>query len=419
MASDQKPPDENDKAKAGTLSGDPLHGTNVVELYPKDKPPPGMGARPWPTPPGMGARPWPTPPELVALLGAQGDPLPTGIAAIDGPWRGGIGMGKRWGILGAPGAGKTTWAIQLAHRFAQQGVPVFYIANDEPREGLLIRMGQQSGLYRGMLEQGVPETKEALIDRLRGLPLMILDPDEDEGVTIPSVVERLRQDYPSGPGVVVVDSLQTMARMVTPDVAESPREKVNAILAQCKIGARGSKLLFILLSEMNRGAYRMKGESPTEDIAAGKESGDIEYGVDAMCLLRNVPKQKGLVKVEWPKARMGRIEPFGLHLDHDTATFTEMPLPDSEGVEGGSGGLGDFEEACRAILDFMAEEQKKGQGGVTMGHTAASIHRGRTLVTECFRFLDKRGQIENKGTFNRPDWHLKGAQIGTEEGVDD
>ena len=88
---------------------------------PDDDLPPEIGSEPAERGP-LKAELWPRPESLVARMGNRGPRFPTGFASIDKGWRGGAMMGKRWGLLGAPGAGKTTMALQLAYSFALQGI---------------------------------------------------------------------------------------------------------------------------------------------------------------------------------------------------------------------------------------------------------------------------------------------------------
>jgi len=68
---------------------------------------------------------------LVDRLPKLGQPKhPTGIAALDRATRGGLRPGTFVGIGGAPGAGKTTLAIQLAVHYARAGVLVAILAAD-------------------------------------------------------------------------------------------------------------------------------------------------------------------------------------------------------------------------------------------------------------------------------------------------
>jgi putative DNA primase/helicase len=358
--------------------------------------------------PAAGVRAWPKLDDLFDGLGDRGPRVPTGLSALDKAWRGGLLMGKRVGILGAPGAGKTTLAVQLAVHFAKQKIPVVYVANDEPRDDLLIRLGQLHGYAREMLERGGEDTKRRAAAELAGLPFWILDPDEGDlgdGADVLAVVEQLRDEFPQGPAVVVLDSLQTLAGMVPDSTAEGVRAKVDHLLGQCKVAARKHGVLVLFLSEMNRSAYRFRGESQVEDIAAGKESGQIEYGADVLLVMRNLPRAEGeqgpaLVEVKCPKSRLGKVEPFGLELRGEYSMFREAPLP-AKPAQGGPGSGSEppnFEELVESV--FGCIEKRPGVGGAQP--IAHLLKRREGAVRAAVRELEARGRVEVRG---RPPRH--------------
>lgn len=264
---------------------------------------------------------WPSPASVIEALGMQGPKLPTNVKPIDTAWRGGIRAGKVWTILGTPGAGKTSWCAFLMHQWAKQGVPVVYIAADEAREDILIRIGQQIGLNRQWLEDGLPTAKGELAEYLRSLPIMMPEPGTDEPkVTVTSAAEYLRGMAGDGPGVLIIDSLQQMARALV-DPTSDQRMKTDKVIAEVRSAAKKYKIVVLLISEMNRGAYRRTDDTGANGLAAGKDSGGIEYNGDAQCTLYTSKEEPGLVTVEFDKARMGRVDPFTMRQNFETATF--------------------------------------------------------------------------------------------------
>ena len=364
---------------------------------------------------------WPELADLVDAIGAEGARLSSGFKTLDEITRGGFPMGKRIALLGAPGAGKTTLAVQLAHQWAKAGVPVVYLANDEPRQDILIRLGQQEGYRRELLDQGAASAKAGLADHLRALPFWILDPDVDVAVDIEAIAVELRRRHPEGPAVLVLDSLQTLAAAI-PDTraGDGARSKVDLILRQVKTAARAHRLLILLLSEMNRSAYRFKGESPNEDIAAGKESGGIEYGCDMLLLLRNLPKGqdgKSGVAVACPKNRLGKKEPFGLLQNHDSATFREVALPESADSASSAGRqVQTFDQMAEEILSVVRAHP--GIGGAQP--LARRMGKGDHAVRPVFQELARAGRIVNRprartnANGKAPAWYLADAAPSAE-----
>ncbi len=253
-------------------------------------------------------------------LGDRGAIMPTGIETLDKATRGGLRAGGIVILGGAPGAGKTTFAVQLARHYAQAGHPVGLLACDEDANGLLIRWGQQSGLERGDLERG---DRAACSELALGVgDLLLVDQDEDVGATVETVAERLAAmtQGTGRAGVLVVDSVQT-ARTTAND-ADGIRERTTQTVNVLKSVAKIHGLLVIATSEMARSNYRGGRDKATVALASFKESGGIEYG--ATVALALVAISDDLVGVQNVKCRIGRKLPVHLQLDHDRALFVEV-----------------------------------------------------------------------------------------------
>lgn len=332
---------------------------------------------------------------LVERLRDAPAKLHTGIPNIDEGWRGGAPAGLVWVVGGAPGAGKTTWVTHLAHEWALHGVPVGYIAGDEAREGILIRLGQQAGIDRKALEEGAPVALDDLEKHLEGLPMLLVDPDEDVGVDVANVAAALRRRWTiEGPAVLVIDSLQAMARRIPDNVADTPRAKVDAFMKACKATAKRLQLVIICLSELARGAYR-GGDDQTNDLAAAKESGAIEYEAGALCVLRPVEEEPGLVTVSWAKSRPGRVEPFALQVNHRTATVAATEEP-SRGDDPSAEER--HNELIRQVTDLVHRTP-----GLPGARAASSrLGRRRSDVLVAIGELLELGVIENRGDSRHP-----------------
>jgi RecA/RadA recombinase len=256
------------------------------------------------------------PSEVLRAAGARGPRIPTGLETLDTACRGGLCTGSLWVFGGAPGAGKTTLLCQLALYRLAAGDHVVLLAADESPQGLALRLGQLLGYDRDALEGGDTADAEGALDAY-GDRLWILDGAE-------WTVEAAALLLPPG-GVLLADSIQTL-RAAGTEGAE-PRARVDAVVHALKSATRIG-LLVLATCELARGAYRSNDPAQrTNSLAAFKESGSIEYGMDGALVLRTVSGEPDLVDVEVVKNRLGAKPEFRLRLDRARALFTEEARP--------------------------------------------------------------------------------------------
>jgi KaiC/GvpD/RAD55 family RecA-like ATPase len=261
----------------------------------------------------------------------RGEPISTGIAQLDLSLRGGIRPGQVLALLGAPGAGKTTFGLQLMCEFALSGMPSYVVAADEPWPGLLTRLAQMLGCPRDEAERGQPE--DALIERLAPLPLSLCDMHAG-----PMLEEALDAIRATGERVaLLVDSLQRVRAQTD---ASDPRLNIDGRLTSLRKFASEGHLV-LCTSETSRAWYSPRSpQRQTTALAAAKESGSIEYVVDIAIWMR---VRDGVVEVGFAKNRSGIGIPsddkpaLRLRLDRERARFD---------VDGdGSGAPVDIEDA--------------------------------------------------------------------------
>jgi KaiC/GvpD/RAD55 family RecA-like ATPase len=275
-----------------------------------------------------------SPAERVRAFGSSGDPVPTGFDSMDIAMRGGPRKGTLGVFGGAPGAGKTTLAVNIAKNQLENGIPVAILAADEDPDGLLIRIGQSLGFHREDFEAANNNASEAFAQMLeRQMPgLIVADGDVH---SLEDVVERLLEETRGGPGLLIVDSIQR-ARAIGTSEAKSEYERADAAVSACKRAARAG-LIVIATSELNRGSYRSQDSSERiADLAAFKHSGSIEYAATFAVVLRNVPDEGDLVDVTFAKNRLrgpDAPEGFRLRLDRHRAWFAEVDRPDEPSAE--------------------------------------------------------------------------------------
>lgn len=265
--------------------------------------------------------------DRARALRPAGERFPTGFPALDAAMRGGIPKGKVIVVLGAPGASKTNFCTRLLDHWERAGCYAMYLAADEASEMIVVRLGQLAGWNRDALEDENPAVRDGFARAAEGRNYLVVDPSEDR-VSLEAAEKLLILKAGDRPRVLVVDSLQTILCEAA-DGAESPMERVKAVIHTCKrMAARGT--IVVAIGEMSRAGYangdRHKDRSA---LSAGKETGDVEYAAHVILGLRSVPEHVGQIDVEVAKNRLGRDKPdVRLVLDFDTLAMRETSAPD-------------------------------------------------------------------------------------------
>jgi KaiC/GvpD/RAD55 family RecA-like ATPase len=333
--------------------------------------------------PESGVR-WKTPPDRALGLGHSGVLLPSGYKTLDTAMRGGFRTGKVVALGGAPGAGKTTFAVNMALGWALQGVHVAILAADEDADGLLIRMGQLFGFGREDLENGVQETKEGLSERLRLMaPTLMLVDAEEHQATVENVSAELKRQANGATSVLIIDSIQTVRTTHSPS-ADTPRARVDAVMSALKRCSKVDGHLVMATCELARGAYR-KADERIDDLASFKESGGIEYGVHVAVVLRSLTDEEGTVEATMPKNRLGQKLPFRLELDYRRARFAEAEIPDEDEDEE----MKKFEAMCDRVCRVLRKHTD-----LTSASAVAAYCGRKTAALQAVKHLTERGRIQ-------------------------
>lgn len=259
--------------------------------------------------------------DILAELQTAEPRISTGLKPWDATCDGGFKSKAVTIVMGPPGSGKTTLLAQSARSMARDGVAVAWLAIDEDAASLVTRNAQAMGIASSAMKKPDAETSKLVIELMGAWPLLFYAPQPVE-----NVIGDLAQKYPNHRRVVIIDSIQT-ARSLDTNPDWSPRERLDNVLLTIKrmAAAPETRCAVVATCEMNRGAYRNKNAAMNvESLAAGKESGALEYQADAMFDVRNVAGSPDLVtveavKVRGPDTRRGAV--FGLRLDRAKATF--------------------------------------------------------------------------------------------------
>lgn len=308
----------------------------------------------------------------------------TPFKTLNDATRGGFRQKDLVVLAGAPGAGKTSLAVQVAAHMLETGVPACLLAGDESIEYLLGRLAQRKGLSRDDFEDGRPHAKEAFLKVVAGWKLHALDSDWD-GVTIEYAARLLHEDH--GPGLLVVDSVQRV-RSDTSHEAENSKGRVDDVTMTLKQVAARYGHMVVATSEVGRSNYRNKNPlENSEDLAAGKESGDIEYAAKLQLVLK-ASKEEDVVDVTTPKNRLGRGKPkWRLKWDYQRATFSEVAaltaeqeLANAQSVEK------DVEDAVKVVVRANPRLASKNQ--IHLAMQAAGVGKDKTRTMSAIARLE-------------------------------
>jgi len=239
--------------------------------------------------------------------------LPTGIQEIDdllGELQPGIHL-----LAAEPGAGKTTFALQVAIKAVETGYPALFISYEESLQTLALKaVCQRLNLNGGnFILKNYREGKgniEELKQAQRGInlnKLFFLEGNSRLRVsTVKAKALQIMAKYRAEKILIVVDYLQRWSAIQTPE-DENRREYrhiVGDLVSELRELANRLNSPVLIISSQNR---QQQG-SPS--LTSFKESGDIEYSADTAIFLIN-NKEKCVdgrkVKLQILKNRFGDI----------------------------------------------------------------------------------------------------------------
>lgn len=315
--------------------------------------------------------------------------VPTMIPTLDANTRGGLIAGRLTIIGGAPDAGKTSLAVQIAYDRAREGYAVAIHCADEDAEGIQFRVGQQIGLSLEDLEDGAEMALRRLAEHFDSMPaFLIVDQDEDAAAIEDTGAALVRAASANGAKgfVLVVDSIQT-ARAKAAEDAPSIRERTTATTSELRRFAKTTGALVIATCELSRAAYRSRSaKDRVEDMAAFKESGAVEYHMNTGLVLRPVPGSEDEIDVSIPKNKRGRRTAFRLRRDPLRCAYVEVPMPADADEQG--------ERRTALEAKILAYARENPGAGVTA--VRAAVGGNATLAKLAIDALVARGVLRSE-----------------------
>jgi hypothetical protein len=337
--------------------------------------------------------------DRLRALKNQGPAHATGLEPLDKALRGGLRPEKVVVVGGAPGAGKTSLARQVADHMVRNGVAVGWLASDEEPSAVDVRRLQAIGVPREVAEQPGDAVLERAERELAPLPFEVFD--SGDGWTLERVFVELARRYPDAPRCVVADSLQTVTTERTATL-DSLRAKIDDVIKTAKQLARlpATRAMVLFTCELSRGSYRNEASAEaTDDLAAFKESGGIEYGAHLAMVLRSFKGDGNFVQVTMPKNRLGPKIDFNLKMDRETTNLEQtFEDPREEALK---------VQAELAIPEVRKALEDKGWPGLSGRGVELAVRRDAHTVRLALRLMAARGLATmNDGPRNAILWTL-------------
>jgi replicative DNA helicase len=224
--------------------------------------------------------------------------IPTGFPELDKALGGGFSSGLHI-LIGSPGAGKTSYALQAADNMARRGHPVMFFSAEMRADDIKAKSYARQSLDTGqpmdaneILTLGGRKDGAAVAKQLSELyqPVgenIIIIPREK--IDTPDAIEHIVDEFHEATGVTPVLFIDYLQQVAAKFPSGSDKQAVDSILA--KIGDLGAKydMTIILISSIGRSSY----DKPLS-LAACKDSGTIEYAADTIMALDYTDRAKGL-----------------------------------------------------------------------------------------------------------------------------
>jgi replicative DNA helicase len=273
-------------------------------------------------------------------IAEQRNAAPTGLGSLDAALGGGLQTKRLFVVLGGPGSGKTTLVNQIAEKVAESGRPVVYLTTEDPMSTLLAKTLARLGrIDYGAVLQGRGSEQvainKALLDVSERRSAERLLYVEGNGAVLDELSRVAQRHFArfadeqqgGGPGVLVVDYLQRMARAQMKAMRSNVRdlrEAVTILTEDLRDLARDLNCSVIAIASQNRAS----GYGNTSAMTSAKESGDIEYTADVLMSLakdeqRQAPLRCEARSLSLAKNRLGSQTTIPLDWRADRQQFTE------------------------------------------------------------------------------------------------
>lgn len=199
--------------------------------------------------------------------------LPTGVSELDRVLGGGVVPGSVTLLAGDPGVGKSTLLLDVAHRWAQSGRRALYVSGEESAGQVRMRAGRTGCAHDEVYLAA-----------------------ESDVATVLGHIEAV------GPGLVIIDSVQTMTAGDADGVAGGVTQ-VRAVTAALTAVAKSSAVAMVLVGHVTK-----------DGAIAGPRS--LEHLVDVVLHFEG-DRNTALRMVRGVKNRFGAADEVGCFLLND------------------------------------------------------------------------------------------------------
>lgn len=273
-------------------------------------------------------------------VAARKDCAPTGMRELNTALGGGLEAQRLVVLLGAPGAGKTALANQIADHVANAGRPVLYVTSEDSPFTLLAKTLSRVGdvnytaVLKGWRDERSRIDAAITIQAERKSNDTLRYVDASQGLSLDTMKDLAQAHFirydSAGQGVLVVDYLQRFARAQRDLLAlgRDLREVVTVLTENLRSIACELDCCVLALASQNRASGYGAGANGSA-LASAKESGDIEYTADVIMALMedkdrkvNPPFKPRMLRLD--KNRQGDTASISLDWRGDRQRFMEV-----------------------------------------------------------------------------------------------
>lgn len=208
--------------------------------------------------------------------------LKTGMKSFDNP-SGGCKVGKLVTIAARPGMGKTAFVLCLLEGLLEQDIPCGFISlemtNKEIIERAICMQGFDNNNIRKDLHIEDPFIKAQYINTLEAVSSLPLYIDEDSGIGMNEIKQKLYSLWGKGCKVVAIDYLQ----LISLSGRKTTTEEIGEITRMLKSLAKKLGMTIFLLSQLSREVEKRSDKIP--NLSDLRSSGDIEQDSDIVIFL--------------------------------------------------------------------------------------------------------------------------------------